>query len=131
MSLKLHPDYGLNPSCSICFWCNESKDVVLFGKAYPGGGEAPSKIVMDYEPCATCTANFQLGVTCVEVQPSNQQLVLQAGLAPTGRLSVITTEAAERLFEDQPEVLKQGKVLLDKDAYEIMFGDKNETQDGQ
>jgi hypothetical protein len=36
--MRLHNEYGLNPTIPICFFCGESKDeVALLGANYKGG----------------------------------------------------------------------------------------------
>lgn len=108
-SIRLHHKHGLNPSCAVCFFCREPKEVVLFGasgsRLFPKrGGEAPREVLIDYEPCLKCAERFKEGILLVEAtrHPTapGQPAIKNRGedIFPTGSFALIRREAAERIF---------------------------------
>jgi hypothetical protein len=129
MSLRLSSKHGANPSVQKCFWCGGDIGVVLFG-AMKGDAEAPRAVVLSYEPCDSCKAMMDRGVTLVEVterpplsNPGQDPIQANPPAYPTGRWSVITREAAGRLFRPQAlvdQVVKVGRAWLDVETYELL-----------
>ena len=130
-SIKLSPNYGVNPTIPVCAWCNEPKnEIALLGKLGDGRkGEdfqAPMYCVLDYEPCDKCKEIWSQGFVIIEVKTSpfvqgQPPMLIQDGtsLYPTGRHLVVTREAAERMFN--PEYTKKGKLLVDTEVYEQLL----------
>jgi hypothetical protein len=127
MSVRLHPDHGLNPTLCVCFWCgNDTGEIALLGAAYKG--EAPHRMVTNYEPCPTCVENFKQGVLIIEVDPRQDTppLTQNTSDCPTGRHWVITHEGAAKigLAQGQPKFLITPKV-----AKQIgLYGDEEVSQ---
>ena len=49
-SIRLHKDFGVNPTIPQCLYCGEDKnEVALLGAAYKG--EAPMHMIIDRVPC--------------------------------------------------------------------------------
>lgn len=94
-SIRLHKEFGSNPSVSICILCGECKDLVLFGAAYKG--EAPRKVILDIEPCEDCKEKYLTkGVMLIEADPHD--LDENYNPKPTGNAMAITDEAFMRIF---------------------------------
>ena len=56
-SIPLHPEYGVNPTISTCFYCGEGKnEIALLGSHY--NGEAPMHMVLDVVPCDACKEKY-------------------------------------------------------------------------
>jgi hypothetical protein len=54
---RLHPEFGPNPTISTCFYCDESKKiVVLLGASYKE--QAPMNMVLEFEPCDECQKKY-------------------------------------------------------------------------
>ena len=122
--IPISPKYGVNPSCTICFFCREASGIALFGRM-KGDVEAPSAVLIDYEPCNKCKELFKQGSLLLEVdtcphiggQPAIQQQENQK-LYPTGRYNVIKKEACKRIFGTIHE-----KTLLDVETYNLLFSE--------
>lgn len=63
----------------VCFWCGEPIDILLFGdmtaqqkqefeEVSAVNDQAPSMVVTDHEPCATCTELMSRGVCIMEAE---------------------------------------------------------------
>jgi hypothetical protein len=117
-SIRLHPEHGVNPTVSACFFCNKDKnEIALLGAAYKG--EAPRRMVLDYIPCDECKADMARGIALIECTCSPNtpdQPVIQEGLYPTGKWAVITEDAAWRWFQPESvvaQVLKHRKAFVE------------------
>lgn len=126
-SIRLHPKHGLNPTVPVCFWCGEDKgEVALLGNKYKG--EAPPKMVLDYEPCTKCQELMKQGITMMEGDSASKlgrpPMNNGVDVAPTGRWVVIKEEAVSSLglnpeFEDT--VRKRRGALIEKQLFEVLF----------
>lgn len=130
--LKLSKKYGANPTIPVCYWCGKEKDeIVLLGKIGKGKEdiEAPKNMVMNYDPCDECQKKMALGVTLIavtDIPHPEKQFPIQEGLYPTGSWSVISEEAAQRIFGDVLGGNK--KVLVTEESYKELFA-KEDTPD--
>ncbi len=121
--MKLHKEYGLNPTMCQCFWCGESTgEIALLGNAYKD--ESPLKIVTNYEPCKKCQELFNQGILIIEVSttPNTHKQPPLNGAYPTGPHWVVTEDAVKRLLNESAskEILKARKCLIThQDAIEI------------
>lgn len=126
-SIKLSPKYGVNPTIPLCFWCGEEKnEIAMLGRIGDGRKgediEAPKHMVLDYNPCDKCMERMNLGVTCVEVTeipPHENMPEFVDGYYPTGRWTVIKSEAAKRIFNLDVETGK--KLLVSEEAFSAIF----------
>ena len=126
MSLRLHPEHGLNPAMSICFWCGETKELLLLG--YNDGKEAPREVLLDYEPCDKCKEQMDLGIMLIQVtttpQTKGQTPMGENGPYPTGAWSVVKEEAMRKMLQNSPElllqVLEQRKAFVPKEVWEAI-----------
>lgn len=122
MGIPISKKHGVNPSCALCFFCGEAKEVVLFGRL-KGDVEAPREVLMDYEPCDKCKELFKQGSLLLEVDikpiTDNQPAIKQEKnqkLYPTGRFNLIKKEACERIFGQIFE-----KALIDVPTWNMIF----------
>ena len=122
MSLRLHPEHGVNPTISMCFYCKGEKgEIVLMGRAYRG--KAPMQMVMDYDPCEKCREQFDRGILFIEVNRSpnqeGQPPLYENGPYPTRNYWVLTAEAARRLVGDSDtgdKIMHERKALIDPET---------------
>lgn len=136
-SIRLHSKFGLNPTVPVCFWCGEDTgEVALLGAAYKG--EAPSKMIMSYDPCPNCQKLFSQGCFCFEViQRGDNELALAkdgwgSTVKPSGRMVVIGWEAAKRIFGGSDQwayIEKQKRAALDLGTFSALFNDAVEKSD--
>jgi hypothetical protein len=96
--IKISPKHGLNPSLQQCFFCLESKGVLLLGKL-KGDQEAPYRICTDREPCDECRKLMEAGVMCVSVKDGSDK----KNPYRTGKMIVLKVEAAKRIFPNLGE----------------------------
>lgn len=81
-NIKLHKEYGLNPTLCTCFYCGEETgEIALLGAAYKG--EAPMHMCTSLEPCDKCKEKYKDYVLVVEAGENSQ---------PTGRWFAIKKE---------------------------------------
>lgn len=149
-SIELSPQYGLNMTIPICFFCNKEKnEIALFGrirKVDTNGRtvrgsdvEAPRSAILDYEPCDDCKAKMALGITLIGVTETpydNREPIQKCTdgtcLYPTGHWLVVSENFVKRTFnaDVQEKVLKERtcltpQALIDK-INEANKGDNNE-----
>ena len=78
MNIPLHPKYGVNPSMTTCFYCGESKEIILVGSrtrqfkeaglASESGEMPPSVGCIDKIPCAKCEELMKQGTILISVK---------------------------------------------------------------
>ena len=108
-SIKLHPEYGLNPTMGVCPYCGKETGVIaLLGNSIKG--EAPRTMVLSSEPCKDCQEVMARGFTFIIVNDDK----LPAGFV------VVDKSAVGDLPED---VLKVGKACITVDDAKTMFPD--------
>lgn len=126
MSINVSKKHGVNPSLDTCFYCGESKGIVLFGKL-KDDAEAPMKVFTNYEPCDKCKAKMSTGVTILSVSTTNSDNLPPISydendnpVYPTREFVVLKTDAANRLI--QKGNLEAGdKICMDKIAFNNIF----------
>lgn len=133
--IEISPKHGLNPTIPVCFWCGKDKnEIALLGRIREktknryGANvtkrdsdiEAPSRMVIDYEPCDECKKWWDSGVAVLEVQQTPiqpNQPEIQKGLYPTGRFVVTTVEGADRVLPQHSPWSKGQKVFVDSAVF--------------
>lgn len=95
--IKLSPNHGVNPSLDMCFWCGESKGILLLGQL-ENDVEAPREMLTSYEPCDKCAELFTQGVHIIEVTTNDNDIppITSDGEVeyyPTGKYAVIKRES--------------------------------------
>lgn len=123
-SIRLHPQHGLNPTLSLCFYCGqETGEIALLGAAYKG--EAPRQMVTGLVPCAACLRQWgEEGVALVEVEervpqqqgpgrpPSKPQQI------PTGRWVVVKRDGLRHIITGMEITAEKKVFLLTKEVWE-------------
>lgn len=122
--IRISEKHGVNPSMDMCFWCGETKAIVLFGRL-KNDAEAPREVVTNYEPCDKCKEIIKKGCWCVEVDTSptdrGRAPIQEQGdkkLYPTGRFHVLKKEAAARIFGENGVTEESKMVFIDKGVFE-------------
>lgn len=106
-SIRLHKEYGVNPTIPKCFICGKDKnEVVLLGAAYKE--QAPMHMCLDKSPCDECVGYTKQGIIIISVRDG------ESGDNPyrTGGWVVIKEEAALRFI---PENLLKKRILFLED----------------
>lgn len=101
-NIRLHPEHGLNPTLPLCYFCGKPKnEIILAGDACRG--KAPRGAVWDKVPCDECADLMQRGCMIIEVRDGEEK---KGGDNPyrTGRIWVVTKEAAGRMFKQPAPV---------------------------
>lgn len=78
--ILLSEKYGVNPSIDLCFYCHESKGIILCGKL-KGDKEAPKEMYSSLDPCDKCKEKYKNDTLIVEYDMENN--------TPTGRWMAI------------------------------------------
>lgn len=89
--IRLHKEFGLNPTISVCMVCGEDKnEIALLGAAFKE--QAPMHMVASIEPCEKCRKKYlEDGDGVLLVEASSDKV-------PIGRVMVIKREAFQRVF---------------------------------
>ena len=56
--VRISPKHGLNPCIPVCVFCGEEKNEVAILGMLKNDKEAPRNVILDYEPCEKCKANW-------------------------------------------------------------------------
>jgi len=82
--IRLHKEFGLNPTISKCVICGKGKnEIALLGAKYKG--QAPMHMVTSPEPCAKCRKKY-LAQGTMMLNPQ------------TGSLTVLKDKAFKKMF---------------------------------
>ncbi len=122
-NIKLSKKYGVNPTIPVCAFCGKEKgEIALMGHIGDGRKgedfEAPRNIILDYEPCDECKAQWEQGVAIIEVSTvplADGQPPISKGAYPTGRVAVVKEEALNGDFK------KGSKVLMVTQEFQQLF----------
>ena len=114
MSIKLSKKHGLNPTMNVCFYCGETKELLLLGRL-KNDEEAPRTVCTDLEPCDNCKEKFQEGILLIEV-------FSKTDTDTTGNYWLVSSEAV-----NSKEILTKGKAFITiEDAKELgLYGETN------
>ena len=110
MAIKLHKDFGLNPTISKCILCQKEKnEIALLGSSYKE--QAPMYMVTSIEPCKECKEKYlKHGVMLVEAEIKPHGYVQQKfDYVPNGNISVIKDNAFKKLFNQE---IPNGKICF-------------------
>ena len=92
-SIKLHKEYGLNPTIRTCFYCGkETGEIMLLGANYKG--KAPMHMCTSIEPCKECKEKYKDYVLLVEATETQESAWGSKSVQPqpTGRWLAIKKE---------------------------------------
>lgn len=87
--MKMHKEYGLNPTMNICVLCGkETGEITLLGNVYKG--KAPMKMITSIIPCKECDEKYlKDGVMLVKSKEDK---------IPMGDIVVIKQKAFNEMF---------------------------------
>lgn len=108
-SIRIHPEFGMNPTMPVCRWCDQpTGQIALLGASYEK--EAPMHMVLNDNPCDKCKANMAQGLTIIEMPEGYAGKSLAER---TGRWCVMSWEGAEHMLnDDMLTVARSQKVML-------------------
>lgn len=114
--IKLSPKYGLNPSMQICFFCRETKGILLNGKIGRGKEdiEASREIITDIEPCDKCKEKYKDCTLVVEILENEQ---------PSGRWIAI-----DKRFITEEEIRNSQIALATEDTFNAIINQDEDIQ---
>lgn len=124
--IKISPQYGVNPTIPVCFWCGKQKNEIALMGRMKGDIEVPKNMVLDYVPCEECQSHMAMGVAVLEASdhPNTEgQPPMQKGVYPTSRFVVVTTECADRVFNAYAPWSEGKKVFVDSDVFSHFLPD--------
>lgn len=124
--IKISPKYGLNPTIPVCFWCGKQKNEIALMGRMKDDIEAPKGMVLDYVPCEECQNHMNMGVAILEASDhpnTENQPPMQKGVYPTSRFVVVTTECADRVFDQYAPWQAGKKVFVDSAVFSHFIQD--------
>lgn len=133
-SIRLDERHGVNPGLENCFFCNEPKGVILYGKignrmkealwkagAQSVGGEAPRGVILDQEPCSKCKEWMEKGIIFISVDEERSEDLQNP--YRTGGWVVMSEDWVKRTFEPGElidTVLKKRVAFMPDDAWDAL-----------
>lgn len=94
MSLRLHPEFGVNPTIAACAWCGKDKnEIALLG--FNKGKLAPRRVMLDDEPCEECQKTMNKGITIVLKKSENGPRLAWAVAKEEAFLSLLKEDVRE------------------------------------
>lgn len=94
--IRISKKHVVNPTIPRCAFCGKAKNEIALLGYLPGDEEAPHGLILDYEPCDECKAQWEQGVAIIEVCTApvvKGQPPIQEGAYPTGGVAVVKEEA--------------------------------------
>ena len=126
--IKISPKHGLNPCIPVCIFCGKQKNEIAALGMLKGDAEAPMSAVINYDPCDECLANWEMGVALIRVSrkpPQEGMPPIQVSgsdrLYPTAQYTVITPDAAKRIFGIESE--NGGRILVEDNMFDQFMSD--------
>ncbi|MHC4951494.1 MAG: hypothetical protein ACYTEU_11005, partial [Planctomycetota bacterium] len=108
--MRLHKKYGLNPTMTNCYFCNEPDSILLPGSATKKFKEAglaaedgemkPNIGVLDMTPCSKCADFMKKGIILISIKDDTTEKQMKASISNpyrTGAWCVVKQEAVERM----------------------------------
>ena len=105
MNIYLHKEHGLNPTMNTCFYCGETKDILLVGAKVSkfkkaGFADSTGKMnmqigVTDMEPCSKCAEHMKQGIVLISAK---DEKVVGNNPYRTGGWIVIKEEALSKMI---------------------------------
>lgn len=129
--IRLHKEYGLNPTMPVCFFCGKEKGEIAFlGDRYDG--EAPKHMCIDYEPCENCKAMMAKGVTVIETateskdgRPSISKDNDGHPIYPTGKW-LVATEQIRNILPIKEDV---NFLFVDDEVFDFLVKNGNKSEE--
>lgn len=108
--IRLHKEFGLNPTMPVCFWCGEETgEVALMGAHLKG--EAPRTMVVNLDPCEKCAAKWAEGIAIIEATEPGR---------PTGRYMIATPISVSMIVTDsdtRERVLREKIMMVSVETF--------------
>jgi len=115
MRITLSQKHGVNPSIPLCYYCHEPKNEIVLAGRLPGDAEAPRHGVWDKVPCDKCLGYMEQGLMCISVRDGTPR----DNPYRTGAMTVITKEAALRIFGEQNrDIIDHGVTFLEDSVWD-------------
>ena len=132
MLIELSPNYGLNPTIGICFFCGEETRTIAIAGKLPNDEKAPTKDVLNYEPCDKCRAKFEQGIAFFGVTKTaldnRPEIALNTYL--TGSAIVLTEDDVRnaQFIKDEikDKIIETGHALIPEDLLQALCKDDDE-----
>jgi hypothetical protein len=121
----LHPQYGLNPTIRVCFWCSEeTNEIVILGNKCKD--QAPRSAVVGYKPCEKCLAEMAKGILIAEImdKPYNETQPKFSGHYPSGSWMVVLPDFIRNNLADETireRVLANGRLLMSAGDFQSLL----------
>lgn len=123
--IRLHKQYGVNPTIPTCFFCGKPKnEVALLGASYPK--QAPMHMIVDLEPCDEYKAGMAQGTTLLgtshepvlQNQPTAGKDDAGRPVYLTGSMVVLSEHGVRALLDKElaDEIIQAGSALMDDKA---------------
>ena len=121
MSIRLSPKHGVNPSVSVCFFCQQDKNEVVLPGMLKGDAEAPHRGVWNREPCDQCKGYMEKGIILISMDENLTEDFLNP--YRSGGWCVIKEEAIKRMIvgDSANQVLKERFAFVPDDVWD-QFG---------
>lgn len=113
-SIRLSEKHGVNPSLSVCFYCNGEKNELVLPGRLPGDAEAPRKAVWNMEPCYECAEWMRKGIILISVRPGSDP----KNPYRTGGWTVIKAEAFARIVGPSHPALTSRFCFIEDEAWD-------------
>jgi 2-hydroxychromene-2-carboxylate isomerase len=124
-SIRLHKEFGVNPTIPLCFWCGkERNEVAMLGAAY--AKQAPTHMVIDYIPCDACAALQAQGITVAEARRN-----LGSASTLTGRWMVLTEQGIRHFVQSEAmlkAVLRARRTLVEPEAFALLLAARERSE---
>lgn len=137
-NITLSPNFGINPTVGVCFFCEKDTGEIAFcGRVRKGkcsDYKMPMRSVLSYEPCDKCREQFAKGALLIGVatrasddRPAIAARKDGAHLYPTGDFVLIRPEAASQIAGEPMQAGQ--KIFIDSEAlHKIIPNDSKESE---
>lgn len=127
--MRLHSKHGLNLTMTTCFFCGETKDILLIGAQVarakeaglcnPDGKMNASVGCIDKEPCHKCQECMEQGIILISVKDGDE------GDNPyrTGGWVVVKEEAIKRMVSPEElinDIVKKRVAFIPDEAWNML-----------
>ena len=112
--IRLHKEFGVNPTIPTCFVCGKEKnEIALLGAAYKE--RAPMHMCLDQIPCDKCKKHMKQGIILISVKDGEK------GDDPyrTGGWVVMREEAILKVIND-PTLLEKRMMFVPDEAWKML-----------
>ena len=147
MSIRLHKKYGVNPTMTNCFYCNEPDAILLPGAATKQfkdaglaseDGEMKHNIgVVDMTPCSKCKGYMDQGIILISIKDDTTAGDMHKQRLPnphrTGGWCVVKSEAVKRFMSEGDMLdftLKHRFAFITDEAWDNLGLPRHDIEEG-